>query len=66
MNLIEAINDPAIFGPAFHRNRKSWDAWLVFLAALFGLPLTQAQAQTFTQCTGRNGAAEHARQRGLD
>lgn len=51
-SILDAINDPNVFGSAF-RDRRSWESWFSFLAALFGLPLTEAQAQTFTQATGR-------------
>src|SRR5262249_24204271 len=33
---------------------ESWTAWRVFLAALFGLPLTYDQLQLYKQCTGRS------------
>ncbi len=52
MNIIQAIRDPKVFGPAF-RDRDTWEAWLTFLAALFGLPLSPDQLQTYQQCTGR-------------
>ena len=52
MNILQALDDPAIFGHAF-RNAGSWGAWRVFLAALFGLPLTPEQLAIYQQCTGR-------------
>jgi hypothetical protein len=52
VNIIEAISDPAIFGPAF-RNKDTWQAWFAFLATLFGLELTPEQLALYQQCTGR-------------
>jgi hypothetical protein len=36
-----------------HFDGSSWDAWRAFLAALFALPMTEAQVELFRQCTGR-------------
>src|SRR6516165_8250361 len=36
------------------------DAWLVFLAALFGLPLDQEQAEIWRGCTGRDALPSKA------
>ena len=52
MNIVQAINDPKVFGRYF--KAESWNAWRVFLAALFGLPLTYDQLQLYKQCTGRS------------
>ena len=52
MNIIEAISDPTVFGPAF-RNPGTWSAWRSFLAALFGLPMDDEQRRIFTECTQR-------------
>ena len=49
MHILQAINDPAVFGPHF-RNREAWAA---FLAALFGLPLTPTQLKIYADCTDR-------------
>lgn len=46
-----AFDDPAMFAP--HFKGPSWDAWRVFLAALFGAPITADQMDVFRQCTGR-------------
>ena len=53
MNILDAINDPNVFAPAF-RNKQSWEPWFTFLAALFGLPLTPEQLALYQQCTHRN------------
>jgi len=52
MTILEAVHDPALFGP-FFRDRKSWRAWEAFLSALFGLPLSKQQVATYQQHTGR-------------
>jgi hypothetical protein len=51
MNILRAIEDPKVFGPYFRAT--SWQAWRVFLAALFALPLTDAELAIYRQCTGR-------------
>src|SRR5258708_2595143 len=33
---------------------RSWDTWMVVLAALFGLPLSDAEAALFEQLTARS------------
>ena len=53
MNIIEAICDPAVFGPAFHES-ETWAAWRAFLAALFGLKMDAEQQRIFTECTQRS------------
>jgi hypothetical protein len=52
MDILRAISDPNVFASHF-RDRKSWQAWFVFLAALFGLPLTPEQLEIYQACTGR-------------
>jgi hypothetical protein len=54
MNITRAINDPNVFARYF--KGKSWVAWRVFLAALFGLPLSDDQFALFKQFTGRDTA----------
>ena len=51
MNIVQAINDPKVFGRYF--KAESWNAWRVFLAALFGLPLGCDKLTLYRQCTGR-------------
>jgi len=52
MTILEAVQDPALFGP-FFRDRKSWHAWEAFLSALFGLKLTKEQLAIYREHTGR-------------
>ena len=50
--ILDAVNDAALFKQHF-KDPKSWAAWRVFLSALFGLPLDNAQRELFRQCTQR-------------
>lgn len=52
MNILRACADPKIFGPWFRRP-ETWDAWFAFLAALFGLPMSDTQANAYRRFTGR-------------
>jgi hypothetical protein len=51
MNIIQALDDPKVFGKHFHS--PSWDVWRVFLAALFALPMTPDQLAAYQRYTGR-------------
>ncbi len=50
--IIEAMDDPELFGS--HFRGESWDAWRVFLAALFAIPLRRDQYQIFHNQTDRS------------
>jgi hypothetical protein len=39
VNIIEAMEDPRFLRPSF-RDLSSWRSWMIFLRALFGLPIT--------------------------
>jgi len=52
MNIIEAIEDPRFFRPLF-RNISTWAGWIVFMKAVFGIPITDpAEMRLFESCTG--------------
>lgn len=51
MNVLQAIADAKLFAPWFKRG--DWSAWLAYLTALFGLPMTPEQAETYRRHTGR-------------
>lgn len=56
LTIIEAIQHPELFGalPKF-QDLKSWAMWLVFLKALYGLPLdSDAEREAFKKFTGRS------------
>jgi hypothetical protein len=54
LTIIGALEDPQLFGglPAF-KDLSTWTAWLVFLKATYGLPLTKDEVAIFCQHTGR-------------
>lgn len=52
IDILQASRDPHLFGPWF-KDRISWAPWFAFLAALFGLPMDDAQLDVFRRCTGR-------------
>jgi len=51
VNILQAIADPKVFAAYFRGS--SWDAWRVFLAALFALPMTKEQLELYRKHTGR-------------
>jgi hypothetical protein len=51
MNILDCLDDPKVFGPYFQA--ETWRPWRVFLAALFGLPLTPEQLAIYRKHTGR-------------
>ena len=51
MNLLQAMRDPNLFGPWF-KSQDSWRTWESFIAALFALPMDEAQVDLFRTCTG--------------
>ena len=53
LTILDTMQDPALFGPWFQG--KTWDAWRVFLASLFGLPLDNKSLEVFQKHTGRKG-----------
>jgi hypothetical protein len=55
ITILDAIASPKLFQPWF-RDPASWAAWRAFLCALFGLPMSDAESQTFRACTGRTTA----------
>jgi hypothetical protein len=50
--IVDAFSDPQLFG-SFFTPAESWARWLTVLKSLFGLPLTEAERDLFTRCTGR-------------
>jgi hypothetical protein len=50
--ILDAIREPRLFGPAF-KDMSTWRSWLAFLGALFALPLSEAEAAIWRECTGR-------------
>ena len=51
MNIIEAMNDPHLFGGMF--DAPSWDPWQIFLKAMFCLPMSKSELVTYSHHTAR-------------
>ena len=51
--ILDAIKDARLFGATF-RDPSTWRSWLVFLAGLFALPMSKAEAEVWRECTGRS------------
>ena len=56
-DIIAAIKHPNLFGslPAF-QSLETWRAWLVWLKAVFALPMDENELAIYRQCTGRTEA----------
>ena len=54
MNIIEALEDRALFGslPAF-QDLSTWRPWLTWLRAVYGLPMNAEDLELFRKHTGR-------------
>jgi hypothetical protein len=51
-DILAAMHAPDLFGPQFKGD--TWNAWKAFLAGLFGLPMSEAEADLFRKHTGRS------------
>lgn len=58
MNIIQAMQDPHLFGDAYAD--ASFDAWRALLSAFYGLDLSAEAQDTFSTLTGRSQAATEA------
>ena len=56
-SILDAVRDERLFGSAF-KDISTWRAWIAFLAALFGIALSDDQADTFRACTARSALPE--------
>src|ERR1700722_14201989 len=50
--ILKALDDRRLFGGVL-RDVATWTAWRVFLAALFGLSMSEDDAAIYRACTGR-------------
>ena len=57
MNILQAIDDPKVFGSHF-RDAATWRPWRAFLGAFFGLSLASDSADLFRRSTGRSALPE--------
>ena len=53
IDILRALDDKRLFGSVL-RDKATWEPWRAFLAALFGLLMSEAEADLFRQCTGRS------------
>ncbi|MBR0797357.1 hypothetical protein JQ615_18375 [Bradyrhizobium jicamae] len=58
MNIIEAIDDPALFAPWFPGN--TWNPWRTVLKGAFGLPMSSDEAAFFRSVADRDPPTEQA------
>jgi hypothetical protein len=57
INIVQAILDSNLFRPLF-RDIETWRSWIVFLKALFALPMSDDELALYQQCTGREKPPE--------
>jgi len=53
ITIIDAIKDKNLFAPWFEGEWESWENWLVFLKAIFGLKLNKKELNKLAKFTGR-------------
>lgn len=56
MNIIEAIDDPNLYGPWFPG--VSWNPWKIVLKAIFAIPMTAAEEKFFRTIADRDPPTE--------
>ena len=54
VSFLDAMQDTMFFRPWFAS--QSWETWHTFAKALFGAPMTAAEVEVFSRCTGRQTA----------
>jgi hypothetical protein len=52
MNIVDAIQDKALFGQLF-KDLSTWQAWIAVLKAIFALPMDDGERSLYQRCTGR-------------
>jgi hypothetical protein len=57
MNIVEAFEDKKVFGN-YINDKGTWGNWKVFLKAVHGLPLSDAEFQVYKKYTGRTKPPE--------
>jgi hypothetical protein len=56
-SILDAMSNPRIWG-AWFKDPVTWAPWRAFLAAMFGLPMSDTDLEVFKQCTGRQAVPE--------
>jgi terminase large subunit-like protein len=59
VSILKALDDKRLFAGVL-RDKATWAPWRAFLTALFGLLMSEAEADLFRQCTGRSELPTHA------
>lgn len=55
MNIIDAIEDPNLFGPFLGHDLSTWRPWLTALRVMYGLDIAdEADRELVLRCTGRD------------
>jgi hypothetical protein len=57
--IVDVVADPYLFGE-FFAPPEDWATWMVFLKALFALPMSDAEAARYRHHTGRVQPPTHA------
>lgn len=57
ISIVDALHDPNLFRPLF-KDLETWGAWQVFLKAVFGLNMTEADLALYRRCSGRETAPD--------
>jgi hypothetical protein len=54
LNIVDTLHDPNLLGRSLIGGAATWQAWLSFLRAFFGLSLSDADAALYYECTARS------------
>ena len=52
ITIIDALRNRKLFGPLF-ADLTTWTAWIVWLKAVFGLPMEKTELELYQRCTAR-------------
>ena len=52
IDIVQAFKDPRLLGSLF-TDSSSWVAWIIWLKAVFALPVGAGELEIYRQCTGR-------------
>jgi hypothetical protein len=60
-NIVEAIRHPGLFRPLLG-DVSTWAAWIVWLKAVFGLPMDETELSLYQQCTHREKPPQNVKE----
>jgi len=58
ISIIDALKDKNLFAPWFDGEWDTWNNWIIFLKAIFGLSLSDEELEKFIKFTGRTKPLE--------